>query len=266
MSSNTWMQGALSSSTCALTGLCWRVVEAQSKISTMKLSDTLEEQEALERLIEETKQAIPDECRHLDFLLFTPFRYAPYPFDSRFRRAGSPDGVFYGAEMPETSIAEKVFYRLLFFHESPGTPWPENPGEYTAFAARFASVKAVDLTQPPWLDNRSAWANPTDYSACLRLADACRGAGVDVIRYESVRAPGSYNLALLRCRVFTRRDPVSRQTWRIHFGASGARARCEAPSRTIAFDRTAFASDPRIGGFDWDRPAPRRSRRVTPTG
>jgi hypothetical protein len=124
MSSNIWTPDALRSSARALKGLCWRVVEPQSKISTMKLSDTLEEQSALENLIEETKPAIPEECKHLAFLLFTPFRYAPYPFNSRFRRVGLSPGVFYGSEQPETAVAEKALHRLLFFLESPDTPWP----------------------------------------------------------------------------------------------------------------------------------------------
>ena len=88
MSSNTWIPVALKSKAGALRVRAWRVVEAQSKISTMKLTDTLEEQAALEKLIDETKPKVPEECRHLGYLLLTPFRYAPYPHDSRFRRAG----------------------------------------------------------------------------------------------------------------------------------------------------------------------------------
>ncbi len=69
-----------------------------------------------ERLIEETKPEIPDERRHLDYLLATPFRYGPvYPHGSRFRRAGKTSGVFYAAEKVETAVAELAFYRLLFF-------------------------------------------------------------------------------------------------------------------------------------------------------
>ena len=43
----------------------------------------------LESLIEETKPALPPECRHLHYLLATPFRYGSYPRGSRFRRAGA---------------------------------------------------------------------------------------------------------------------------------------------------------------------------------
>ena len=220
----------------------------------MKLSDTLEEQAALEALIEEAKPRIPEECRHLHFLLFTPFRYSPYPFDSRFRRAGATDGVFYASEVPETAVAEKAFFRLLFFLESPDTPWPANPGEYSAFAVRYAVARAADLTQLPWNVDRALWTHPVDYSKCLEFSDTCRAAGVEAIRYESIRDPASRaNVALLTCRAFARPEPISAQTWHLHLSSSGVRAACESPRLTIAFARDAFAADPRIHGMNWDR-------------
>src|SRR5262245_34575155 len=184
MSSNIWTPDALASSAISLQGRCWRVVEAQSQVLTMKLTDTLEEQEALERLIEETKFPVPEDCRHLGFLLFTPFRYKPYPADSRFRRAGSTEGVFYAAEVVETAVAEAVFHRLLFYSESPGTPWPANPGEYTAFASEFATSRVADISRPPLVADRASWTHPTDYTACLNLVDVVRAAALEAIRYE----------------------------------------------------------------------------------
>jgi hypothetical protein len=254
MSSNTWTRAELSSSARRLKGLCWRVVEAQFRVSTMKLTDSLDDQAALEALIDATKPKIPDECRHLNFLLYTPFRYAAYPFDSRFRRAGSGEGVFYGAENPSTAVAEKAFFRLLFFIESPETPWPANAGEYTVFAAQFAVSKAVDLTAAPLVKFRPDWTSRTDYTACLKLADAARAEGIQAIRYESVRDPGSRaNLALFSCRTFEKPDPVVRQTWRMHFSATGIRAICEFPRSETSFDRNSFASDPRVKNMRWDR-------------
>ena len=41
----------------------------------MKLVDTLAEQALLEDLIESSKPPVPVECRHLHYLLSTPFRY-----------------------------------------------------------------------------------------------------------------------------------------------------------------------------------------------
>jgi hypothetical protein len=206
-------------------------------------------------LIENTKPALPPECRDLHYLLSTPFRYgAVYPNGSRFRRAGITTGVFYAAEKVETAIAEMTFHRLLFFAESPATPWPRNPAEYTAFAVAYRTRKAIDLTRGRFKARAAVWSHPTDYGQCQALAEAARGAGVEIIRYRSVRDPGAgKNLALLTCRAFACREPVGLQTWRIHLRASGAQAICEAPKAGIAFDRAAFAADPRIVALPWDR-------------
>ena len=223
----------------------------------MKLVDTLEEQELLEVLIEETKPQVPPECRRLHYLLFTPFRYgAPYPAGSRFRRAGFTPGVFYGSEEASTAVAEMAFHRLLFFAESPRTPWPLNAGESTAFKVEFKTSAALDLTRPPLDQDRGLWTAPADYRACQDLADRARHAGVEVLRYESARdrRPGAgCNLALLTCRAFVSREPVERQTWRIHLGPSGVRAVCEFPDARLGFNRKAFAGDPRIAGMRWTR-------------
>ncbi|MGH8173103.1 MAG: hypothetical protein ACREPX_08140 [Rhodanobacteraceae bacterium] len=51
----------------------WRVVEAQHRASTMRLVDTLEEQRALEDLLEASKPPLPAEAESLHYLLATPF-------------------------------------------------------------------------------------------------------------------------------------------------------------------------------------------------
>jgi hypothetical protein len=119
------MPDALSSDARASNGTCWRMVEAQHHVSTLKLVDSVDGQELLEDLIEVSKPPLPPECRDLHYLLSTPFRYgAVYPNGSRFRRAGMTEGVFYASESSHTAVAEIAFYRLLFFAESPDTPWP----------------------------------------------------------------------------------------------------------------------------------------------
>ena len=245
----------LSSNRKKASGRCWRVVEAQNQISTTKLTDSSAEQHALELLIEETKPPVPAECRHLNFLLSTPFRYgAAYPRGSRFRRAGFTPGVFYASERVETAIAELCFLRLLFFSESPDTKWPANAGEYTAFAAKYATERSVDLTLPPF-DSRSAiWMHPTDYEPCQTLAAMAREADVELIRYASVREPKHHaNLAILSCRAFAHSAPVAHQTWRVLLGGNGARAVCELPRRKLDFNRDAFVADPRIASMKWER-------------
>src|SRR5262245_14881240 len=123
------MPAALSSEAHRVAGTCWRIVEGQHHVSTLALVDTVAEQRRLEELIEATKPVVPVECRDLDYLLSTPFRYRPYPAGSRFRRAGMTPGVFYASADPETAVAETAFYRLLFFADSPATPWPANAAE-----------------------------------------------------------------------------------------------------------------------------------------
>jgi hypothetical protein len=252
MSSRTWTPAELSSERRHLSGVCWRTVEAQHKVSTMKIVDTLAEQSLLETLLERSKPPIPPDCRHLHYLLATPFRYgAPYPAGSRFRRAGLTPGVFYSSSTTATAVAEAVFHRLLFFADSPATPWPSNACEYTLFSVRFRTRSGLDLTKPPLADER--WRYRTDYAPCQELADRARAAGVEALRYASARAAGGVNYALLVCRAFLSREPIERQTWRIHFGPYGARALCEFPEEQIAFDRHAFAEDPRIATFAWER-------------
>jgi hypothetical protein len=232
----------------------------------MTLVDTLEEQQVLEQVLETSKPPVPPDCRHLHYLLATPFRYgAMYPAGSRFRRAGLTPGIFYASQSVTTAIAEMAFHRLLFFAESPGTPWPAGAGEYTAFAVRFRTAKGLDLTAAPFDRESSRWSHPTDYTRCQALADAARAAGVQVLRYQSARAPGR-NIALLTCGAFASREPLERQVWRLHVGAPGVRAICAFPPQRLGFDRSAFASDPRIAGLAarGESPVEHRERRGAP--
>lgn|SRR5208282_4833566 len=245
----------LSSNCHATAGRCWRVVEAQNQISTTKLTDTAAEQHALELLIEETKPPVPPACRHLNFLLSTPFRYgAPYPRGSRFRKAGRTLGVFYGSEHSHAAIAELCFHRLLFFSESPDTGWPSDAGEYTAFAVEYSAARSIELTKAPF-DSRSAiWTHVTRYDECQTLAELARSADMEIIKYSSVRDPlRRLNIAIFSCSAFAKPEPHSRQTWRVLLGSNGARALCEMPRGTIDFNRQAFQDDPRIAAMRWDR-------------
>jgi RES domain len=233
----------------------WRLVEAQHYVSTRKLVDSRAEQELLEDLIEETKPAIPNECRHLDFLLATPFRYGSvYPKGSRFRRAGRTLGVFYASEEPSTAVAEMAFYRLLFFAESPRTPWPTNPADFTGFTTAIATPNSLDLTKPPLVRDRTTWIDPINYGPCQALADAARAAEAQIIRYESVRDPNRCaSVAVLKCAAFAKTKPLDLRTWRIRLSATGAQAFCESPQQWIEFDRRTFATDPRIAAMGWER-------------
>ena len=250
MSSPIWTPAALRSEARPAEGSGWRLVEAQHRVSTMKLVDTLEEQALLEEEIERTKPPVPPECAGLHYLLATPFRYGRYPGNSRFRREGYSPGVFYASEIAETAVAETVFYRLLFFAESPDTPWPRNPLEFTAFEVAYATEKAIDLTAAPFSADAERWTHPNDYAACLDLADAAHEAELGIIRYRSVRDPqGRANLAILRCTVFTAAKPAAYDTWRIALSDKGATALCDRSERRLGFSLADFGADSRIANI-----------------
>jgi hypothetical protein len=146
MSSPTWTPAELSSSARPASGRAWRIVEAQHRVSTLKLVDTPEDQAVLERLIDETKPSVPPECRHLDYLLFTPFRYGNYPYGSRFRRPGNSEGVFYASDHPKTAMAEIGFYRCFFMPSPPARRGPPTPRPTPRL--RFSTPPSVPATSP----------------------------------------------------------------------------------------------------------------------
>jgi hypothetical protein len=209
----------------------------------MRLVDSLDEQAILEAELDNSKPAVPASCRGRHFLLATPFRYAPYPHGSRFRRARQRDGAFYCAERVETAVAETAFYALLFFLSSPGTPLPTNPLERSAFRVPIRTGRALDLTIPPLDANRDAWTHPTDYTHCQDLGDMARSAGIEAIRYESIRDPDrGANLVLLSPAALAATTPEAIQTWHILLRRDRADALREMPRSSLSIPFSTWAA------------------------
>lgn len=205
----------------------WRVIEAQSRSSTVGIVDTVREHDVLEGILEDAKPPVPVGCRRLSYQFWSPFRYGRYPRDSRFRRAGRTPGVWYGAEDAVTAVCETAWGALRFFRASPGTPMPARPVEHTAVQADIATPVGLDLTAAEMAD-QGRWTDPSDYSDCLALADLARADGCEVIRYASVRHPDHLpNAAVLTCRAFVQPRPIAQQTWRIMLRPDIVRADCE---------------------------------------
>ncbi len=242
-----WTPGALASEARSWAGDLWRLVESQSRVATLKLVDTLEEQAILEAELEGSKPLIPAACADFDYLLATPFRYAPYPHGSRFRRARQREGCFYAAERVETAVAEEAFYRLVFFLDAPGAKRPANPQERTAFRVPAGTEQAIDLTRPPFDSQAALWEHPTDYRQCQVLADTAREAGIEAIRYRSVRDPeGGANLAVLRPEAFRATRPEVFETWHLFLREATVQAIREMPRHTIEIPFSAWSADPRV--------------------
>jgi len=231
-----WTPRALASECRRLAGEAWRVVESQSGVATMKIVDTLSEQEILEAELERSKPLIPTECAHLHWLLSTPFRYAPNPNGSRFRRTRQREGCLYAAERAETAVAEAAFYLLLFTLDAPGATLPRNPLERSAFSFRYRTAAGLDLQAPPLDAGHGCWTDPANYEACQTLADAARQAEVDVLRYASVRDPANgSNLAVLACRAVTSKQPVAFHSWHLMLRPDRVEAIREMPRLSLSF-------------------------------
>ena len=236
MSSTTWTAEGLLSNSRRRAGICWRAVEAQHINSTLKLVDNLQEQERLEELLESSKPSYPDDCSGLHYLLFTPFRYRPYKRSSRFRRPHQSDGVFYASENPHTALAEKAYYSLLFYADSPNTPLPDNPVQHTVFSVKYKATKVIDLTQPPLNAGEANWKHPSDHTACQNLADEARKANIKIIKSASVRCPhNGKNISLLSCSAFDSKEPDQYQTWGIAVQHSHVVTIREFPLEKLAF-------------------------------
>lgn len=189
----------------------WRAVEAQHRVSTMVLVDTLDEQALLERILDDSKPALEPKRQSLHYLLFTPFRYPPLPNGSRFRGALDP-GVFYGAETVRTACAELGYWRWRLLADSPQLQ-SIPPVQQTVFRTSVRGA-AIDLRQPPLSRRRKQWTDPGDYTACQDLARRARSEGIQVIRYQSVRDPQSGGCAaLLSHAAFAADAPVESQSW-----------------------------------------------------
>ena len=212
MSSTIWTPAALASEAAVADLALWRAVEAQHVVATRALVDSLAEQELLEDLLEAAKPAIPEACRALDYLLFTPFRYPSGHYGSRFRDRVDP-GVWYGADTVAAACAEVGYWRCRFVADSDGLKTLEGVA-HTLFRAS-ASGLALDLGAAPLSADEAQWMHPDDYDACRRLARSAREAGIGLIRYRSVRDPAhAVCTAVLDCRAFAAtRGITTRQTW-----------------------------------------------------
>ena len=216
MSSSIWTRCAGDSRIAPLRLTPWRAVESQHHVSTRKLVDSADEQVLLEELIDAAKP--PDVTRgRIHYLLFTPFRYPPLRYGSRFGRR-SERGIWYGSTDLRTAFAEVSYYRILFLegsHAALGTITTA----LTAFTADIRTSRGIDLVMPPFDAYRRDIASPSSYQSSQALGAAMRDAGVEAFRYPSARdTEGGINVAAFVPSVFGKSKPKSLGTW--HCSAS----------------------------------------------
>ena len=213
MSSITWTPAAVASERRRWCGAVWRAVEAQHRVSTLRLVDTLHEQALLESLLEQSKPAMPRMSTSRHYLISTPFRYpSPYPGGSRFRSATDP-GVFYGADERRTACAELGYWRWRFLMDSPALLRLESLPQ-TLFQVEV-DAQSIDLTTPAFAGDAHLWTSPNDYRPCQQLAQTARVAQVQAIRYQSVRDPLHASCTAVLTPEALAVAPMAEQTWRL---------------------------------------------------
>lgn len=234
-----WTAAELASEAHAAQGEIWRCVEHQHTISTRKLVDSLDDQEILEEILEQSKPSYPEGTENLDYLLKTPFRYEPpHPQGSRFRRPFAEHGIFYGAEAIDTALAESAYWRSEFFKHSPNTKLPDAAENLTVFSVSYDVRLSLDLTASPFDKQETMWMHPGDYSGTQTLADLARTVNIESLRYRSVRDPGhGCNVALLHPSAFSCANPIRRQTWYLHISIDKMEFTRASSSGRCVFDR-----------------------------
>jgi hypothetical protein len=244
------MQCAGESEVRPLTLEPWRVVESQHQVSTRKLVDSAEEQELLEQLIEAAKP--PDRTpRYLHYLLFTPFRYPPLRYGSRFGTRNEP-GIWYGSETRRTAFAEVAYYRLVFL-EGTSADLGLLQTELTAFRVVVRTERGIDLTALPFAAHEAVLASRISYAETQALGSDMRSAHVAVFRFRSARdVAGGVNVGVFSPPAFGRRAPRGMESW--HCVAT--RGRVELVRRDY-FDRAphAFSREEFLVGGELPAPA-----------
>jgi hypothetical protein len=210
VSFTTWTPSAVASERQPFDLSLWRAVEAQHVVSTMALVDNLDEQQLLEDILDAGKPPVPPAAHGLHYLLFTPFRYPPSPYGSRFRAPHDP-GIFYGAPSIRTACAELGYWRWRFLMDSPAlTSIDARPQTVFAVCAR---AQGISLDQPPFNQDADQWCHPSNYAPCQAMARIARQAEVSIIRYASVRDPGGLCHAVLEPGAFCANAPFTTTTW-----------------------------------------------------
>lgn len=213
--SDFWTDCLETFQTQPLGGLIYRIVESQKIVATRSLVDDAHEQQLLEELLERSKPPLPTELQpyadNLDYLLWTPFRYPPLRFGSRFSSRFEPS-LFYAARSIATTLAEAAYYRFFFWS---GMSTPPASGKletsHTVFATRILTAQGARLQAEPFVQHQQELTSKTSYQHCQELGAALREAGIKAFEFVSARDQEQRrNVALFTPEAFKSTQPESR--------------------------------------------------------
>ena len=188
----------------------WRVVESQSVLTSRNLVDTVEEYDVLEEMLECSKPII-DKTK--DYLIFTPFRYPPLKYGSRFGRKFEPS-LWYGSLDEETALSEVAYYRLLFLHQTAADLGFVNVS-LTAFQALLKTKKGINLCAAPFNQYKDKISAKNNYDNSQEIGAEMRQAGIEGFVYWSARSlKQGKNIAAFTPNVFHQKN--HRYTFNFH--------------------------------------------------
>lgn len=193
-----------------LRGQLFRVVESQEQIATSQLVDDFDEQALLENMLEQTKPPAPKAAEKLSYLLYTPFRYPPLKYGSRFGHRYEP-GLFYGSRSLPTALAETAYYRLYFWFGMETAPKSAQlTTQHTAFTADIFTSKGLQLHQLPFAQYQKQLTDKASYKYTQPLGTAMRELGIKAFEFISARDKKSdINIALYYPQVLKSQKPLS---------------------------------------------------------
>jgi len=165
-----------------ITGLAYRVVEDQEEIATLALVDSIDEHSLLESILEDSKPS--PSIQHKDYLINTPFRYAPLNYGSRF---GSrfENSLFYGSLSQQTALAEVAYYRTLFWSHISKPPTEAIKTSHTLFNVKYSTEQGIRLQSCTQWQNKLT--HPNDYSFTQQVGSSMREIGVEGFEFVSAR-------------------------------------------------------------------------------
>jgi hypothetical protein len=221
------------------------MVESQEQVATLTLVDTLDEQQVLEALLEETKPPLPGTGTTQHYLLTTPFRYPPLPWGSRF---GSRlrNGIFYASLSETTALAETAYYRFVFWH---GMSQPPPNGrlttEHTQFSVKIRSPQGLRLDEFPFSEHTDQISHPCDFRTSQALGDAMRDNGVAAFTYVSARDPDhGINCGCFSPAAIASKKPSNVSTWTCVTNAKHVSfLKSHAQATAMAFSLESFLVD-----------------------
>ncbi len=183
----------------------FRIVETDQTIGTIKISKSLDDQNRLEELIDETKPVNTNFPVH--YLISTPFRYPPLKWGSRFGTI-LMNSYFYASHSYKTCLIECAYYRFKFLNDLV-IPFEEPlNNNYLLFTVKTNTASGLDLTVPNFKKIFNKITDPDDYTFTHKIGKwAVVENDFNMIKFPSARHKEGINFAVADIKCIKSKKP-----------------------------------------------------------